>query len=112
MTKSRDSVNSRSELNDDEFFKVFYENSGFEKDLVIELLGLVASEIRVPSGKLRPTDRFNVELSPGRWNDFDSGFAMLMHELDAMAKKRGMRIEQPISTVDEYIRAMASLYPA
>lgn len=105
-------IEERPIMSPADFYSAFYADSGIAPDILAELQDLVASELCVTAGQLRPTDRFAVELTPGRWNEWDSGFAALMTHLGAMARERGTRIEQPIETVDEYIRTMATVYPA
>jgi hypothetical protein len=110
MPIAQKNIDGRPVLSREDFFDQFYSDSGIPPDLVTELLELVASELRVEAGQVRPTDRFAVELTPGRWNQFDSGFAMLMTQLDSLARQRDKTITSPIETVDDYIRAMATVY--
>lgn len=110
-TIAQKNIADREALSGAEFYDWFYLDSGIAPDQVEEILQLVASELRVDVRKLRPADRFAVELTPGRWNEWDSGFAMLMTHLDVMARKRRRTIDTPVVTVEDYIRAMATVYP-
>jgi hypothetical protein len=109
-TIAQKNIAGREVLSGTEFFDRYYFDSGIARDLVEDILQLVATELRVNVRQLRPTDRFAVELTPGRWNEWDSGFAMLMTHLDFAARHRRRTIETPVETVDDYIRAMATVY--
>jgi hypothetical protein len=110
-TIAQKNIAGREVLSGTEFFDRYYFDSGIARDLVEDILQLVATELRVNVRQLRPTDRFAVELTPGRWNEWDSGFAMLMTHLDVAARERRRTIDTPVETVDDYIRAMATVYP-
>ncbi|WNH54070.1 hypothetical protein [Stenotrophomonas oahuensis] len=110
-TIAQRNIAERDALNSTEFYDRYYLGSGIAPDLVEEILQLVASELRVDVRQLRPADRFAIELTPGRWNEWDSGFAMLMTHLDVIARDRRRTIDTPVVTVDDYIRAMAMVYP-
>jgi hypothetical protein len=101
---------SREPLLADKFYEQFYLSSGLDRALVIELLEHVAQEVRIPAELIRPDDRFAVELAPGRGNEWDSGYAILLHELASLARKRKRPITKPIATVDDYLRVMAEVY--
>lgn len=109
MAKSLD-PRSREPLAPDQFYERFYLDSGLDRALVIELLEHVAQEVRIPAERIRPDDRFAVELAPGRGNEWDSGYAILLNELASQARRRKRPITNTIATVDDYLRAMASVY--
>jgi len=104
-------IAERDALSGAEFCDRYYFGSGIAPDLVEEILQRVASELRIDVRQLRPTDRFAVKLTPGRWNEWDSGFAMLMTHLTAMARERRRTIDTPVEKADNFIRAMATVYP-
>ncbi|MCC7633317.1 hypothetical protein [Stenotrophomonas rhizophila] len=103
-------LHERQSLSPHACFEHYYAGSGLDRERVIELLEHVAAELRLPVDKLRPEDRFAVELSPGRWNTYDSGHAMLISDLAAMARQRGKVVDTTIETVDDYLRAMVQVY--
>ena len=110
-TIAQRNIAGREALSGAELFGRYYFDSGIAPGLVEEILRLVGTELRVNIRQLRPTDRFAVELTPGRWNEWDSGFAMLMTHLDIAARERRRTIDTPVETVDDYIRAMATVWP-
>ncbi|MBB3344730.1 hypothetical protein [Luteimonas sp. RC10] len=105
-------VDAREELSADDIFAIYYKKSGLEIVLVIELLEHAAQELGLPVRKLRPQDRFSVELAPRRGNELDSGCGILLCELGRLAKKRGRTIQGEIESIDDYLRAMAPVYYA
>lgn len=80
-------LHAREHWTPDAFFDRCYAGSGMNRERVIELLKHIAAELRLPVGQLRPEDRFTVELSPGTWNMYDSGYAMLVHDLTGGAAR-------------------------
>lgn len=107
---SEELIHARECLTFDAFFDAFYKESGLDKVLVIELLEHVAHELGLPAEKLRPSDRFSVELAPGQGSAWDSGYGILLYELSSLAKKRGQNVQGKIDSVDDYLRAMALVY--
>ena len=73
------------------------------------LLVHVAQELNLVVERLRPSDRFFVELKD-ICSEWDS-VGILFWEVGSLAKKRKVRIENPIETIDDYIRAMHALDP-
>ncbi|HDS1829040.1 hypothetical protein [Stenotrophomonas sp. AG209] len=76
----------------------------------MELLEHVADELRLPSGKLRPADRFSKELSPGEAHNWDSGYGALIFEFQSLAKERGVTVDRRVDSLNDYIRIMAGIY--
>lgn len=107
---SEESLQSREPLSPDSFFDAYYKESGLDRALVIELLEHVAHELKLPVEKLRPTDRFSIELAPGKGSAWDSGYGILLYELSSLAKKRKLNTEMKIDSVDDYLRAMSLVY--
>jgi hypothetical protein len=65
----------------------------------------VAAAIHVPATRLRPTDRFSVELAPAKGWEIDDGTALLAQTIRANSRKAD---QGPIQTLDEYLRAVCS----
>ena len=103
-------LEERDELSAPDFYAKYYLGSGLEQETVIELLKHVADELRLPAGKLRPTDRFSKELSPGQLHAWDAGFGVLIVEVQALARRRGVAIDKRVDSLDDYIRIMANIY--
>ncbi len=106
----KDKLREREALSPTDFYDQYYTRSGLDKETVVELLEHVADELRLPSGKLRPEDRFSEELSPGEDHGWDSGYGVLIFELQSLAKKRGVAVDRRVDSLDDYIRIMAGIY--
>ena len=106
----RKAILSREDITPEAMHAAHFAAFGLDVELVVEILIHMASELDVPVTKLRPSDRFDVEFAPDWWNGWDSGVAILLLDLQRMAKRRGVRVEQDITTVDEYVRVMAEVY--
>jgi len=103
-------LRNRESLSPHEVFDRYYADSQLNRELVIELLDHVAAELSLPVEKLRPNDRFAIELAPKKGNEWDSGYGILLFELQRLAKKKGKTIEKPIATIDDYLMAMSEVY--
>jgi hypothetical protein len=100
----------RDSLSPDEFYERFYASSGLERELVVELLTHLAQELRIPIEKIRPEDRFAVELAPRKGDDWDWGYGLLLYELKSMARRKKKVVSHKIGTVDDYLRAVEEVY--
>jgi hypothetical protein len=79
--------------------------------LVQEILEYIGGELSVEPALLRPTDRFDAELSPPPGGDFDSARSSLSLELARLAKAKNKQIDvTSIKTLGEYVAAMATVY--
>jgi len=85
---------SRESLSPSQFYEKFYAGSDMDRVLVEELLIHLAQELRFPVDKIRPGDRFSVELAPRRGDEWDSGYGILLYELKSMARRRRKTITQ------------------
>lgn len=108
--KKVDTLAGREDLSPEQFFSLYYSDSGIDKKLVEELLEHIAIELSIASAKLRPQDRFAVELAARTGDDWDSGYGILINELSHLARRRGKKIENKIATIDDYIKMMALVY--
>lgn len=106
----KDKLREREALSPTGFYDQYYADSGLDQETVVELLEHVADELRLPSGKLRPGDRFSKELSPGEADGWDSGYGVLIFELQSLAKERGIAVNRRVDSLDDYIRIMAGIY--
>jgi hypothetical protein len=106
----REELAKRESMLAQDFYAKFYADSGIDSVLIDELVRHIAAELSVDAAKILPSDRFAVELAPARGNAWDSGFGILAIELKRLAKEKGRHLDQPIETVDDYLRAMADVY--
>ncbi len=110
----RRALKDRPELTVGEIYESYYADSSVSRDVVIKALEEISEELSVPLGKLRPQDRFDVELGPAPGWEYDDD----VNELMARARRRladsGLvRDAAPIRTVDDYVRLVArSAQPA
>lgn len=102
-------LSKREDLNFDLFYEERYRELGFDPERVLEALNDVARAIDVPVTKIRPTDRFDVELAAERGWEFDDGVAVLSDraERKRFRREKGTTQRSKIETVDDYIRAIA-----
>jgi len=102
-------LDRRDDMRPDAIYDIYYAGSGLDRETVIMLLVHVAQELNLVVERLRPSDRFFVELKD-ICSEWDS-VGILFWEVGSLAKKRKVRIENPIETIDDYIRAMHALDP-
>jgi hypothetical protein len=94
----------------DAFFQTYYVGK-IDAVTLEELLRHAANELALPAEKLLPSDRFDVELRPARGWEMDSGKGILLSELVKLARTKGVQVDvQQISTLDDYLKAMARVY--
>jgi hypothetical protein len=105
-------VADRSSMSLDEFYTTYYEDSGLPKEAVARVLLEVASEVDMPAGKLRPSDRFSVELRPISGWEFDDGTGLLSSKLERLLRRAGAAVNTgSMRTLDDYIRGYLSVDP-
>lgn len=95
----------RASLESDQFWRDFYPRREVTLESVVEALRLVSDSTEVPPGKLRPTDRFAVELAPERGWEFDDGLAEIAWYVESKSKGSSEGLE----TVDDLIRLLDRL---
>ena len=94
----------RDELGFDDFVNLYYKDASLDQVRLRRALEEVSQAVQVPAGKLRPTDRFDVELAPPKGWELDDGTALLRQFI----AKKDTAGKKPISTLDEYLRARSS----
>ncbi|WP_323153190.1 hypothetical protein [Stenotrophomonas maltophilia] len=104
------SIDYREGISPEKFYEQYYGESGLDERIVIELLNHVAQELRLPVTKLRPEDRFAVELAPRKGGGWDSGYGILLYEIQRHAKRKGIHVDRKICTIDDYLRVMSAVY--
>jgi hypothetical protein len=96
---------SRSSLSEDSIYERYYADSGVDKNAILGAWNEISVALKIPSGKLRPNDRF------GR----DIGWRLIVtDELDGLFEEAHRRLRRlsvstdftKIYTVDQYVRLL------
>lgn len=101
---------NRPDLSLEQIYREYFARESLPRDLVSELWKEVAESLRLPPGKLRPTDRFDQELAPpGGWEHDDE-----VMEVQWMAERRlkqcGMQADlSRIKTLGDYVQFFCNL---
>jgi hypothetical protein len=109
VRKKRSRFQDRADMSEDEFFATYYGDSGVARGVVSEVIQVVANATDIPSTKIRPSDRFDVELAPMPGWEFDDGLAEVSWFIRARMKKAGAREGVRSETVDALIRYIDQL---
>jgi hypothetical protein len=98
-------IRNREDLPMEAIYSQFFTEANLPKGLVLELWNEVATLLRVPPGKLRPSDRFDKELAPGGvWLQLDSDAAEVNLAAQYRSKKLGIKTDfSAIQTLRDYI---------
>ena len=105
-------LGEREFLSMDDFCSRFYSGEGLPRERILEVLKDLSEALEIPAGKLRPSDRFLVELAPLKktWGSVDDTDFSLMLLTKRLKKKHGVPIDMKmVKTIDDYIRAACSL---
>lgn len=78
-------------LSEADLFQASYGNDDIDFKTFSELLTHVSQELGIPSGLLRPSDRFDVELAPAIGNEWDSGIGYSCSICSASRNERAGR---------------------
>ena len=100
-------LSQRIPLTDAEIYSQFYAGRNLDESAVRSAWNEIAETLRVPAGKLHPTDKFGVDI--GVWS-------ITSEELDALgelarqrAARQGKEVDfAALATVDDYVRAFAT----
>jgi len=102
-------LRDRPELTIGEIYDSYYADSSISKDVVGQALGEIAEDLNVPPGKLRPQDRFDVELGPTPGWEYDDDMSDIMARARRrLADSQDSPDVSSIRTVDDYVRLVAS----
>jgi len=99
----------RPEMSEEEFFSIYYKESGIAKEIVSEVLMEVSNAIAIPAAKIRPSDRFDYELAPVKGWEFGDGIVEIDWFVRREMKKAGVHKPAQLQTVDDLIRYVARL---
>lgn len=105
-------VKDRQQLTLDELYKTFY--ADLPRDMVIDVLKEISNATEIPSGFIRPQDKFNKELAPVKGSEFGDGLIELTWDIERIIrnlKRKHYNIDadaemKKIETVDNYVRKM------
>jgi|ERR1043166_2012070 hypothetical protein len=104
---------NRAELSPDAIYSQFFATKNLPKEFVCELWNEVAALLRVPPGKLRPSDRFHKELAPVEGWEFDDDIGEVYWAAERRLKKLGLKIEHSnVHTLGDYVEFFCKLQPA
>ena|SRR5579863_1353686 len=99
-------IRRRPSMTVDLIYSTYYADSGLVKEDVVELWSEIANVLRIPRENLRPADRFGTDI--GWWQITSEDLDTLSEKATKRAGKLGVAIDPSrISTVDEYVRALA-----
>jgi hypothetical protein len=104
-------LEARESVGFDDAFGRHYTDAGLDPESVRVFLEYMATEMYLPMDKLRPTDRFDVELAQ-RTSEWDSGFGLVLDQMSGFAKEAGLTITGKIESIDDYIRCMCAIEAA
>jgi hypothetical protein len=105
-------LGERDLLSMDDFCSRFYSGEDLPRERILDVLRDLSEALEIPAGKLRPSDRFLVELAPlkSTWGSMDDTDFSVMLLTKRLEKKYGVPIDmKTIKTIDDYIRAACSL---
>lgn len=105
-------LGERELLSMDDFCSRFYSGEDLPRERILDVLQDLSEALEIPAGKLRPNDRFLVELAPlkNTWGSIDDTDFSLMLLTKRLEKKYGVPIDmKAVKTIDDYIRAASSL---
>ena len=96
-------------MNEEEFIRTYYEDAGIPKEIISDVLKEVAGVTEIPLTKIRPTDRFDIELAPNRGWVFGDKIAEISWFVQSKMKQAGISEPVKLHTVDDLIRYIAKL---
>ena len=105
-------LGERQLLSMDDFCSQFYSGEELPRERILDVLKDLSEALEIPAGKLRPSDRFLIELAPlkNTWGSVDDTDFSLMLLTKRLEKQCGVPIDmKTVKTIDDYIRAACSL---
>jgi hypothetical protein len=107
--KRRVRFQDRPEITEDEFFSMYYKESGIAKEIVSDVLRRIANATEISALKIRPSDRFDRELAPVKGWEYGDGLAEISWFVKDKKKEARVRESVQLHTVDDLIRYVARL---
>jgi hypothetical protein len=94
----------RENLSLEALYGQYFAQSKLPKRLVFELWNEIAELLRVPPGKLRPSDRFDIELAPVKGWEFDDNTIEVHWAAQRRLKRLGADADiTEIQTLRDYV---------
>jgi hypothetical protein len=94
----------RPDLSLDQIYTEFFASKNLPKELVRELWNEVSVALHLPPGKLRPTDRFDLELAAPKGWEFDDDIVDVQLASKRRLKQSGTQADlSHIKTVADYV---------
>lgn len=101
---------NRPELSWEQIYGEFFAGKNLPKALALELWSEVANSLGLPPGKLRPADRFDIELAPPTGWEFDDDFVVVYWAAERRLKRLGLRVEHSnVQTLADYVEFFCKL---
>ena len=107
MLKQR--INHREPLAFDEIYQRYFSNLPFSKTLLARVWQEAADDLKLDPQKLRPTDRFRVELAVSAFPLVDTSETLTAHLYGLIPTKQGATPSLKLETLQQYIEFVARL---
>ncbi|HEV2452673.1 MAG TPA: hypothetical protein VGY98_00330 [Verrucomicrobiae bacterium] len=106
----RKRFDARPDLDLDQIYNAFFSSKSLPKELVCELWKEVSGTLHVPSGKLRPTDRFDDELAAPKGWEYDDEIMDVHWAAERRLKRIGGQSDlSQVKTVGDYVEFFCKL---
>lgn len=100
-------LNMRESLAISDLYARYYATSGLSEVAVADTWREIATTLKVPVEKLRPSDKFGVDV--GTYLGMSVELDTLSEKGAERARQRGLDVQlERLATVDDYVRALAS----
>lgn len=101
---------NRSDLTLEQIYREFFAQQNLPRQLVHELWKEVAESLRLPPGKLRPTDRFDQELAAPKGWEYDDEILEVQWAAERRLKQCRTQADlSQIKTVGDYVEFFCML---
>jgi len=111
-SRRRERIAERESLSEADIYDRFYRKTGLSRAAVLKYWNEVARWLRMPAGKLRPSDRFDVELAPVKGAELDDEIEELSDYLEEEKTQLGINADlAQLKTLDDLIRLFAAQRP-
>jgi hypothetical protein len=105
-------LDGRDDLSIDQIYTEFFAGNNLPKELACELWNEVATCLRLPPGKLRPTDRFERELAAPKGWEFDDDIVDIQFASNRRLKRSGVQADlSQIKTIGDYVEFFCKFPP-
>jgi hypothetical protein len=97
-----DRIAGRTEMNLRQIYEANFANTSVSEERFMELWKELSAILEIPAGRLLPSDRFKVELSPTKGFEFNDQINDVMYMIGKNCQRTGVKPEQ-IQCVHDYI---------